>query len=1169
MRIDRLDLIAYGPFTDHSLDLSAGNAGLHLIYGDNEAGKSTSLRALTAWLFGIPARCNDNFLHPHPQLRIGGQLRLTDGRQLTFVRRKGTKGTLLDPADEAPLDDAVLQPFLPAGLDEPLFTQLYGIDHSRLIEGGQALLNQSGDLGQALFSAAVGAAGPREILSELKEAAEALYKPRASTKLVNQALSAYRDAQKRVKEAALPVAEWKRLQKTLTETLSELQQVETEIQEQSRAKSRLERLKRVGGALAERRETIARIEAMASVRLLPDDFDDKRKAATDTLRNATESKAKAEAKLARLIREAETLDVRNALLENEEAILTLYRELGAVEKTVQDRPQQDGKRRQLRNEAELLLKAVRPDVELNAADQLRPLLNLKQRLGSLARQHGLLQQQQKTAENDRRDLETELKAIRSELGEAPSIETDPTALKAAIAEARQAGRIEQQLADTRKRARTQRVACETELARLGRFAGSLEALAAIPLPLPATLDTAEKMADDLDDQTKHSVRQQKELEAEIKQAELDLKALLMTRDVPTVAALEQARRLRDSGWRLIKRRYIEKEDVSREVAAFADDGDLTAVYERSTVDADLLADRLYSEAELVARRADLETRIESLNTRLTAHTDALRRLDTDKTLQQNRWIAIWEPLRITPGSPREMKQWLLRVDKLLADFQTAESTAADVRKLETDTDTIRNRITHHVARFDPAIDPATTGLENLLLRCEQYIAQEDAKRDTRRQLERTLQQIETRLAKITQSLILNQQSKTDWDQQWQQTITALGLPPDTHPDAAIAAFERLVEFFEKFDKAEDLRRRIYGMDLVSEKFQQKVFDFTAQIKLDSGGQTAATIAARLNRDLTAAREARVSLEKNLAQQKEVGAEIAETDITIEKTQEQLAELRTLAQVDDDGQLAAAAESSQQLRALNAGRTALEQELARNGDGLSLQALEAEAGAADIDACDGEMEQVLLTLQTLQQQRDNLRDRRQSLQDDIDAKDGGAAAAAASEEAAQQLATISAGTEQYLRLQIAALILEQQIETYRRQNQAPVLSRAADLFSKLTLGSYRSLRDELISGIPILLGVRHNRTEVRVDGMSDGTRDQLFLSLRLATLEQHLSRGEPIPLVVDDILISFDDRRTRVCLEILAELAARTQVLLFTHHRRVLELAADLTAPAGIFPHELT
>ena len=54
----------------------------------------------------------------------------------------------------------------------------------------------------------------------------------------------------------------------------------------------------------------------------------------------------------------------------------------------------------------------------------------------------------------------------------------------------------------------------------------------------------------------------------------------------------------------------------------------------------------------------------------------------------------------------------------------------------------------------------------------------------------------------------------------------------------------------------------------------------------------------------------------------------------------------------------------------------------------------------------------------------------------------------------------------------------------------------------------------------------------------------------------------------DILIAFDDSRTRSCLEILAELSAVTQVLLFTHHRRVVELAETLTMREGIFLHEL-
>jgi uncharacterized protein YhaN len=82
-------------------------------------------------------------------------------------------------------------------------------------------------------------------------------------------------------------------------------------------------------------------------------------------------------------------------------------------------------------------------------------------------------------------------------------------------------------------------------------------------------------------------------------------------------------------------------------------------------------------------------------------------------------------------------------------------------------------------------------------------------------------------------------------------------------------------------------------------------------------------------------------------------------------------------------------------------------------------------------------------------------------------------------------------------------------------------------------------------------------QVGVEGMSDGTRDQLYLALRLATLEQYLANHEPLPFIVDDILIQFDDQRAEAALQVLAELSAKTQVLFFTHHWRLVELAKKL------------
>lgn len=82
MKILQINLSAFGPFTDQSLDLSGGSEGLHVIYGPNEAGKSASLRALMQMLYGIPERSSDDFVHPYAKMRIGALLRHSDGAEL-------------------------------------------------------------------------------------------------------------------------------------------------------------------------------------------------------------------------------------------------------------------------------------------------------------------------------------------------------------------------------------------------------------------------------------------------------------------------------------------------------------------------------------------------------------------------------------------------------------------------------------------------------------------------------------------------------------------------------------------------------------------------------------------------------------------------------------------------------------------------------------------------------------------------------------------------------------------------------------------------------------------------------------------------------------------------------------------------------------------------------
>ncbi len=103
---------------------------------------------------------------------------------------------------------------------------------------------------------------------------------------------------------------------------------------------------------------------------------------------------------------------------------------------------------------------------------------------------------------------------------------------------------------------------------------------------------------------------------------------------------------------------------------------------------------------------------------------------------------------------------------------------------------------------------------------------------------------------------------------------------------------------------------------------------------------------------------------------------------------------------------------------------------------------------------------------------------------------------------------------------------------------------------------------------VLECMRADGAPVRVEGLSDGTRDQLYLALRLASIEQHVSRNAPAPLVVDDALVNFDDPRSRATFALLGELATRTQVLFFTHHSHMVELAREALPAARLVLHDL-
>jgi uncharacterized protein YhaN len=141
------------------------------------------------------------------------------------------------------------------------------------------------------------------------------------------------------------------------------------------------------------------------------------------------------------------------------------------------------------------------------------------------------------------------------------------------------------------------------------------------------------------------------------------------------------------------------------------------------------------------------------------------------------------------------------------------------------------------------------------------------------------------------------------------------------------------------------------------------------------------------------------------------------------------------------------------------------------------------------------------------------------------------------------------------LKLGSLLLGTAIERQRTSQQDPLMLRAGQLFATITDGSFSGLGQEFDDeDVPKLIGRRPTGDHVHVAAMSEGARDQLYLALRLAYLEDYGKRAEPIPFVGDDLFMTFDDDRTKHGLTALAGLSDDVQPILFTHHRHVVELA---------------
>ncbi len=1149
MRLTGLELAPFGHFAYSTLEFVAPVAGpgVHVIRGRNGAGKSTTMRALDGALFGFPRRTADAHTHLAQTLKVGLVIEMPDGRLLRVERRKRDGQSLFAP-DGTPVDEAVLREAL-GGLPREEFRSMFLLDCDELEAGSEELLAGHGLLGQALFGAALGFARVHTTLAEIENEAQALW-VKGGTRELNRQIKALNTARQEKRHQRFDPDELACLQRELEDTVKHVHEVkhtQTEITERLQRTIRHEACM---APLAQRKQLLEELEALPPLPELPNSFADDVAAAQTDLANAETLIADTTDELDRVTAELDANPEPGPIADSDTAVNALYQRAGASAKAASDLPRREADLTMRSAELNRLLALAGLPQDTDSVDPLRISAADRARLEELIGDRGALDQADESAKQAVARLTRQVDDLHRA---KPAVPIFSEASREGLNEAVEAARAEGDLNTRAASARTAAAdhsgeaerACEA-LPIWGSGVGRLERLA---VPNAASVQRFEHELAVLWRETDRIEHRRTELAERAARVESEGHALAVGPRAPSRAEVTDAREHRD-----------------RAVLAFVrnPDAENAADVSSSVSAADQLADARADHAENAAEHDRIERDLASLEGDQT-------RLESDENDHQlavgeyqQRWAAAWPELGADPLPPAEMREWLTARTDILETARKARDQNAAAEEAERAIEEHRQALTVYLGY---AADPGSP-LKRMLQQAAALLSEDAAARSVVAQHERDVKRLAGELRAAQDTAAQAEAALVKWAADWKPIVGTLGLGADASPAQARAQLNTITDLLASFDGVAELRRRIQSLREDEASFAADAHALASELSPDLIELTPPQIAEKLHARAAAARSIRATREQLEPQQRKLARQATAADTKRTAATDRLTALAARAGVDVDelDELDELCVTVERHGTLTLELRSVEKELVAAG-AASVSDLVAELNHATPESLAAARAEDETEREALGTTRSALDQRAGALREKL-AAGGASTAALAAEQEAQARAALRDGYDRYTELTLAAALLRAAIEEHRKQNEGPLLKRAGELFARLSGGSMIGLTILTTEKEPHIMGVLPDHRQVPVEGMSTGQRHQLFLALRLASLERHFEHNEPMPLILDDLLVQFDDTSARAALEIVAELSRTVQVLFFTHHDHLVEMARDVIPADLLVEHQV-
>lgn len=1141
MRIHALQLLRYGHFENLSLSFPQSDCDLHLIVGDNEAGKSTVRQAIRDWLYGIPMRSTMAIDYEMKLLSIAGELSGSNGR-LSFLRRKGSKDTLRGHPIDLPLPDTALTALLSGAPTAEDFVRNFCLDHAGLLQGAQALISADGEdrLSRLLFQSVAGIKGLDELLSQLDEEAGNLWGPTAKkTRAYDLGLAAQKAAIETMSSVKLSFNHYQTLEKQAIERKDAYEAASAEVLSVRTLLSRIERLIAISHSVDRYRAAERERSELSDVSRLPPGAAARIEKAAELLAKARQAADSGRDDLAGADVELAGLNVRDDLAPLSGAIDTLVQDVGIVTKALHDLPIVERERDDCFDTLRGLCKGLGWNCEPEAAAERLPRTPVQKAALVLLSSLKDAEDSVSVAARQAADAAAAVCLLQGQIDRAAGTD-DGALLEKAIERLAQALKE----VDAASPEAAQRD-LQAKLARLPGWTQGADALRAVMVP-----DASACTAHDVRIKKLETAESVARSTASKKAADIDKTRAALTRaeaEVPKLARseLDAARAVRDRIWTGLR-------TGARAIAENADE------FDGSIREADRIADQRFDHAAQAGQIDSLARtlRVEIEEGRLAA--DDLAVTTNAVLAERERWRLLTGPLGLDEPSGADVTAWRLARDEVLAAEERLQSVLIEQQR----TDHSLSAVRMDLQLLIPGSEVLSARLQldkgRLILEGIKAAAQ------TRKVLleqQRNVEKIQAAKDTATAEAI---SVRDNVRQRWAALAIEMGMAADVDPTLARQQVEHMGLVANELQTASKLQVRVTQMQSAIESCRQLAADVAGKAGVAYSANRVIDVILEL-KELKASHSSAVvrrdtaSKRRDLAQRK-----IVDQERIIADTLQAIADLFTLTGTTALADLQQAAALSLHADKLDAEIDQHRVAILDRSDGLALDPLLADFDAQDRSSLAGER----LRLTTERDEKTTVQQScyaewRSALKE-LSCLDGNDAAAVAEADEKLAIGQMQGAIDRYVAVKSGAIALNWALKKYREQNQGPLLAGAGELFSMITAGRYSGLEIDQDGSTPELKAVRADtRRRVPTSALSDGTRDALYLALRLGAIRFLLAGSADSVVIADDLFVDLDDKRAAAGFKALAELSKSTQVIYMSHHHHLADIAREAVSEVNI------